>query len=469
MNRHILYIALMMVFLLETFPHAAFGDVLADEQNSDLSLTITKYHVNDQTLELTFKLTNNSDHDVWICDDVSVYSPANFEVYLSEDEQSLLIRRRLDVPTTLDWFALPYGRYVLLRSGQERTESVSFAVPIALRRVFASELGISDHARRLVLEIGFCNEDLPGLIRDIIEIAEKLNCAHLEFGEYYTDVFMRYFKGIWIAHHLFGGLSQFEEYTYKEGSEEIEIPYTHQYFPSEQILRATIDGVFIPYGGAPAANEPPQSEAEPTGVMMALTGFDVNDTNLELNYQIRNDTEQDIWICKYIDVFGGPGSYEVYTTIDGQTLVMRRRLEALEGCWYVPPQSKYARLRPGENRIESLSFTLPIEYLYEYSGDKSYATHLIVEIGYYPGDLPGMIREILDVAEKMNWQRLYQIQYSHEIVEQYFTGLRIAQWFGGNLPDVDNEIGISWMGETRLGEQTLQFTIDGVRIPYKSP
>lgn len=211
------------------------------------------------------------------------------------------------------------------------------------------------------------------------------------------------------------------------------------------------------------------SEVE-TDVAIVLTKFDVNDTNLELSYQIRNDSNDDIWICKYIDVFGTDQSYQVLTTEDGHILVARRRLEEMgDILWYVPPESRYIRLRPGENRIESLSLTLPVESFYDYSGKEGYATRLVVEVGYYPGDLPGMISDILDVAEKMNWQRLYQIEYSYEIVERYFAGLRIAQWFGGRLPDVGNEIRIPWMGNVCMGEQFLQLTIDGVRIPYKSP
>jgi hypothetical protein len=199
---------------------------------------------------------------------------------------------------------------------------------------------------------------------------------------------------------------------------------------------------------------------------LIITKFHVNDKTLGLSCKIRNDSEEDIWVCKGIDVFGGPGSYEVRITEDGQTLIVRRRFEALEGFWYIPPESRYVRLRPGETRIESSTLTLPVETIYNFSGKEDYATRLVVEIGYYPYDLPGLIRDILDVAEKMDWQRLYQIEYDHRIVEQYFTGLRIAQWFGGSIQIFGDEIRIPWMGETRLGEQVIRATVNGVAIPY---
>jgi hypothetical protein len=252
MNRNILFIALMAGVLLVMLPQSVLGQDggdVADQNDVDsVIIALTRLDVNDTNLELSWKIKNNTDHDVWICDDVSVMTTTDFEVYLSEDEQSLMIRRRHDVPTINYFPVLPYGRYVLLCSEQERTESLSLAVPVGPCRLFANGLETSVHARHLVLEIGFYNEDLPGMIRDILEMAEKLNCAHIEIGEDTKDFFIRYFKGIWIA-DMFEGLSRFEEYTYKEGSEEIKVPYfrySRQNF-NEQVLRIEVDGVNIPY------------------------------------------------------------------------------------------------------------------------------------------------------------------------------------------------------------------------------
>jgi len=219
-----------------------------DVKESAVSMELTHFEITDANLELAWKIKNNTDHDVWICDRAdNDSSHFDFEVYMPEDDQFLLIRRRLDVPSILYFPICPIGRYVLLRSGQERNESLSLDVPIKPRRRFATGRATYDHARRLVLEIGFYNEDLPGMIRDVLEIAEKLNCTHLELDEYITPLFIRYFEGIWIAHQLFGGLSNFEEYVYQEGNEEITIPYTRQRFSGEQVLRLEIDGINILY------------------------------------------------------------------------------------------------------------------------------------------------------------------------------------------------------------------------------
>lgn len=213
-----------------------------------MTIELTKLDVNDTNLELSYKIKNKADHEVWICDDVSAYTDLRFEVYLSEDEQSLVVRRRHNVPTILQWGQWPYARYVLLRPGQERNESLSLRVPVRPTPLFASEYGTSDHARRLVLEIGFYNEDLPGMIRDIIEMVEKLNCAPLDPGEYATPFFARFFKGIWIERYVFaGGLPYFDEHIYQEGNEQILVPYSRQNLDGELVLRIKVDGVHIPY------------------------------------------------------------------------------------------------------------------------------------------------------------------------------------------------------------------------------
>lgn len=245
-------VSLILTLILCVFPpsfaQAESGDDPNSVEEKFVTIELSKLDVNDTKLELSYKIKNNTDHDVWICYDVDAYlASLNFEVYLSEDERTLLIRRRYDVPANnVEWFQWPHGKYVLLRSGQERTESLSLDIPVKSLRQFASGRATMDHAKRLVLEIGFYNEDLPGMIREVLEIVEKLNCTRLEPSEYRTAFFKHYFKGLLIA-QFFGELSDFEEHTYQEGNEEIIIPYTQQYLNGEQVLRIEVDGVHIPY------------------------------------------------------------------------------------------------------------------------------------------------------------------------------------------------------------------------------
>lgn len=476
-------ICLMSALILHAFfpkcAQAESGDDPNIEVEKIVSIQIIKLNVNDTTLELSYKIKNNTDHNVWICDYVSVYTQTELEVYLSENTQSLVIRRRLNVPTAWTWGQCPYGRYVLLRPDQERIESLSLAVPVQPRFLFAGGRSISDHAKRLVLEIGFYNEDLPGMILDILEIAEKLNCVHIEYEEYRTEIFKRYFNGIWISHILFGGFSGFEEYTYQEGNEEIKIPYTWQRFSGEQVLRTEVNGVHIPCEEVPwALDGPSQNETEPTGVTMALTGLDVNDTKLELGWKIMNKSDHDVWICDNVDVFGPSHDFEVYMSEDEQSLLIRRRLEVPSILyWAQLPYGRYILLHSGQERMESISLDVPVHPERLFASGQATSDHvkrLVLKIGFYNEDLPGMIRNVLEMVEKLNCALLDYSEYKTDFFKRYFKGIWINQIFGGlsgfenfHYKEGSDEINIPYTWQNFNGEQILRIQVDSVHIPYQ--
>jgi hypothetical protein len=98
-----LYLFIIICILFTNCIQADDANNLDVEQNSDVSIAITHFEVTDANLELGWKITNNTDHDVWICDTINAYNPnyKQFEVYMPENNQTLLIRRRLDVPSVL--------------------------------------------------------------------------------------------------------------------------------------------------------------------------------------------------------------------------------------------------------------------------------------------------------------------------------------------------------------------------------
>ena len=52
-------------------------------------MTLTNFEMTDTTLELGFQITNTSDHNVWICEDVAGNLGTHFEAYMAKDEQTL--------------------------------------------------------------------------------------------------------------------------------------------------------------------------------------------------------------------------------------------------------------------------------------------------------------------------------------------------------------------------------------------
>lgn len=162
--------------------------------------------VNDQTLELRYKVKNDSDQDIWVCDGVGCVE-GDFEVYL-EDDQTLLIRKRLDVQTFVVYYIWPEGQYSRLRAGEEQAKSLSINLPVRHRCMFMPRLekqGVI-YVRRLVVEIGYHTKDLAQIILD-------LKCS--------DDDPNKYNKAI--------------------------ISYLHSANEGEQVLRITVDGVLIPY------------------------------------------------------------------------------------------------------------------------------------------------------------------------------------------------------------------------------
>lgn len=220
-----------------------------------MTIELTGLDVNDQTLELSWKIKNNTDHDVWICDNINTYYLSGFEMFLAKDAETLLIRKRFDLPIDRGVIREPpplRGRYVRLHPGQERTESVSLTIPVGRYREFEGEeveQTNAEYARRLILEIGFYNEDLPGMILHIVELAEKLSCASGVLSDNDLEIYGRFFGGLQIASFFnSSSWSSFRE-SINEGGEEILMPHMALVRMGEQVLRLTVDGVSIPYKG----------------------------------------------------------------------------------------------------------------------------------------------------------------------------------------------------------------------------
>ena len=446
------------------------------KEEAGVTIELTKLDVNDTTLELSWKIKNNTDYDVWICDSLSPEYPSFYEYFLDKDAKTLVLRRRFDLPMRED-LRMSYpplrSRYVRLRSSQEKAESVSLAIPVRPYRISIGESANAEYARRLALEIGFYDEDLPGLILQIVELAEKLNCD-LDVGlQDFREIRERFFGGRMIA-QAFKHLLGFSE-SVTSGGDEIKIPYMGQVLNGEQVLRLEVDGAHIPYGSAPASEETANDEVEDTPITIALTNLDVNDTNLDLNYKIKNRSDHDIWILEKI-IFP-EYEYEVFMAEDDQTLVIRRRLDVpTVVTWFAPPEGSYIRLRQGDERTETLSLTLPIRPSRLFSfpiSTAEFARRLVLEIGFYDENLPVMIRGILEGAERLSWADLVFDNSNQDIIEQYFTGLRIAYHFGGlsgfnNFHYQDeNQVWIPYTFQELLGEQVLKITMDGMHIPYE--
>lgn len=216
----------------------ADNNAAANNKAAPPTIAITSVDVNDTILKLIYDIINDSGKDVWFLigfgkTDVSA------EVFMDRDDRTLLIRRRLDVPSGAG-NGIGYGRYVLLRAGQIQREAITLATPVNrylgfVDRPLRKAVGL-EYATRLAIEIGYYASDLPERIRDILERADKIGDNPKNRDD---EMIWYYFKGSL----YFNKLSEI----LRQRDEEVLLPYTYQWFKGEKLLRTTADGLRIPY------------------------------------------------------------------------------------------------------------------------------------------------------------------------------------------------------------------------------
>jgi hypothetical protein len=228
-------------------------------------------------------------------------------------------------------------------------------------------------------------------------------------------------------------------------------------------------------------NEP---DFDPNTVTLTATAPQITDTTLKMRFEIHNDSDQDIWICDDISVLLKDYDVEAYLAEDRQTLLIRRRLD-IDPCNSVqaPPHGRYVRLPPGQTRTESLFLSLPLESRFFWgfptSRYEASATRLALELGFYPGDMPRMIRSTLSEPE-MPGANQPALRWSEDHYAYVPETPPLRAWFKSLLrfnwenwpprPFVrhrDEEILIPWTGSRRMGERVLRIELDGLHIPYE--
>jgi len=206
-------------------------------------IELTRLEITDSSLELGYKVRNDSDHEIWVCDKVSSMPS---EVYLTYDKRTLLIRKRLDVPSHMIWRTRPAsGTYRYLGSGAVHQDSMFLSFPISPKFVYASKgTETADQTvRSLVLEIGYYDGDLPALVRSIFQVADRFR---FEGGDIDPAIEGTYFPGLSVRSAL-AGFEAVNENALDRGY--VYIDYSYQALAGEKVIRIEIDGVAIPYSG----------------------------------------------------------------------------------------------------------------------------------------------------------------------------------------------------------------------------
>ncbi len=209
-----------------------------------VTMEITDLNINDSTLTLGYKVVNGTDYDAWVCSSIASSQP--FEVFLTPDKQTLLIRKRLDVPTAaMGRTSLPVGTYVRIAPGASLADSVRIAVPVSPVFLYASQdtTEVVQEVTGLALEIGYYDADLPAIIRSVIAAAGKSGLTIRDVPASLVDT---YFRGLRVQLSL-GDFDQVNKDPYGQGR--VSIAYSAQALTDEKVLRVNVNSVSIPYKG----------------------------------------------------------------------------------------------------------------------------------------------------------------------------------------------------------------------------
>ncbi len=236
----ILSLSLFLAPRIQAQPEAKSG---ARKTNAP-TIIVKKMDLSDKVLKLSYEIRNDTKLDLWIYDGVGEYN-ISAETFMEENNQTLLIRSRLDVPAQPERAETPSfdGGYVRLPSGEVLSESVSFPIPVRPQYGFGGgrqERGL-EFATRLSIEIGYYSGDLPEIIRSKIVKAKKLSRKMPLVLPNYPKTLFEWFDGL--------GFLEFNKMN--EGllarDDKVLIPYTDRILKGEQSLRITVDNLSIPY------------------------------------------------------------------------------------------------------------------------------------------------------------------------------------------------------------------------------
>lgn len=245
MNKQTIITAALLFCILVSISTQAKpdGKAVADDKLDAPSILVTKLDINDESLQLFYEIRNNTKHDIWTFEGVGGYD-IGAEVFMEEDNQTLLIRTRLDIPAYPDTTTPSFdGRYIHLAPGRSLSESVSLPIPVRPCYGFggwSKDTG-HPHATRLAFEIGYYVGDLRDIIRTRLA-KEKISDS--KKSPVYSDnskKLSNWFPGIGVL--TFNKMNE----GLRSKDEEVLIPYTDKLLKGERPLRITIDSLRIPY------------------------------------------------------------------------------------------------------------------------------------------------------------------------------------------------------------------------------
>ena len=212
------------------------------EHNADApTIEITKLDIIEKALKLNYEIRNESEHSIWLCDGINLFF-MGFGIGMAEDSQTLIVSRLLSASKAGSGPQI-LGRYVRIRAGENRKESLLLSLPISPSRVVWRSGRVPDdhngYSKRLVIELGWYAGDFPDKVFGMLDEAEK---KHLKAP--YTELGIPLDVIGWLGDSV--RLNRLNE-SVPDRNEQLLIPWTDRTLKGEHILRVSVDDVHIPY------------------------------------------------------------------------------------------------------------------------------------------------------------------------------------------------------------------------------
>jgi hypothetical protein len=172
--------------------------------------------------------------------------------------------------------------------------------------------------------------------------------------------------------------------------------------------------------------ENPDSRVPAMAPTITVTGVDVRDNHFRLDYKVENGPKPDIWICDAMDsIQWGTPDFEVVPSKDGRTLTIRKRTGLSWELSREPTWARYVRLKAGKILNGSMVVPLPASRQAVVSSSvvkrSDSIRHIVLEIGYYKGELPGMIADARHGSEVVHFNEINEYRRSSNMEVCFYT------------------------------------------------
>lgn len=189
---------------------------------------------------------------------------------------------------------------------------------------------------------------------------------------------------------------------------------------SETVALLAFIGCMTGIGGAGYSTAP---EDAPQAPILQIQDVNIADDRVQVSYAILNQSSVDLWVCDDVDV-NSPIDFEAVVDLEGYALFVRLRLGLELGWWRSkPPEARYICIGPNESYRGLIWMTLPVRQQPVFTSRSAHhpeevkrAHRIVLEVGYFAGDLPHRIEGFLRQAKKARqkqdreWDQIFSEQ-----------------------------------------------------------